>query len=364
MKKFLFLAFILAAASLFAFKTIRQNVKSDLAQPVVLPAPTPIPTEVVKDIKGARITRSLFVPYWSLDSKKIDTVGFDKILYFGITPGTNGINKTEAGYTGMDKFVSAVPAGHQTELVVRMIDSDITFPILKDTAKQKKLIEDSIAIAKENGFSGIVLDLEISAVPFESLIKQVNTFTQAFHSQTKKSNIKFSLMFYGDSFYRLRPFDIQALSKNGDHFMIMAYDFSKSRGNPGPNFPLNGKEVYGYDMSKMTDDFLRFLPTDKTSVVFGLFGYDWIVDDKGTAVSTGEPKTYQQIKKEFLSGCVYKDCDIKRKNDSVEIEITYTDKEDKKHIVWFEDMESVGKKQKYLQGKGINNFSFWAYSYF
>ena len=37
------------------------------------------------------------------------------------------------------------------------------------------------------------------------------------------------------------------------------------------------------------------------------------------------------------------------KNDSVETEITYIDDEDKKHIVWFEDMDSVQKKQKYLQ---------------
>jgi spore germination protein len=157
---------------------------------------------------------------------------------------------------------------------------------------------------------------------------------------------------------------VKELSHNADDFLVMAYDFSKSRSNPGPNFPLNGKEVYGYDMSRMVDDFLKFLPPDKTTVVFGLFGYDWTVDDKGNALSQGESKTYSQIQKEFLSDCLHKDCDIKRKNDSVETEITYTDDDSKKHIVWFEDMDSVKKKQKYLQQRGINNFSFWAYSYF
>ena len=118
-------------------------------------------------------------------------------------------------------------------------------------------------------------------------------------------------MFYGDTFYRLRPFDIKTLSKNADFFMIMSYDFSKSRGNPGPNFPLRGKEVYGYDMTQMIDDYLRYLPSDKTSVVFGLFGYDWIVDDKNKAVLQGDAKTYLEIDKEFLTNCRYKDCQVK-----------------------------------------------------
>ncbi len=367
MRKLFFLLIVFGIIAFLGFKYVRQSVSNDLAKPVSLPSSTPSPAPSLKQVKGAKsidISQSLFVPYWAVGSDKIDAGDFKNILYFGITPGTNGINKTEAGYTGIDKFVASVPNGHRTELVIRMIDSNTNFAILKDQARQSSIIKDSISIAKENGFSGIVLDLEVSAVPFDSLIKQINEFTNRFYGEAKNKNLHFSLMLYGDSFYRLRPFDIKALSKNADSFLIMAYDFSKSRGNPGPNFPLKGKEIYGYDMARMSEDFLQFLPPEKTSVAFGLFGYDWTVDDKGSAASSGEAKTYQQIKKEFLNGCKHKDCDIKRKNDSVETEITYTDGDNKKHILWFEDLESVAKKKKYLQEKGINNFSFWAYSYF
>ncbi|HSW48245.1 MAG TPA: glycosyl hydrolase family 18 protein, partial [Candidatus Saccharimonadales bacterium] len=341
MRKFLFLLVILIGFFFLGLKIIRQNVKNDFVQPVSLPSPTPEITPKLLKIKNSEVTvNSLFVPYWALNSEPIDPGGATDLLYFGIAPGAQGINKDETGYKSIDKFVSSIPAGAKTGLVVRMIDSATTFPILEDSAKQNSVIQDSIETAKQNGFSGIVLDLEISAVPFDSLIKQVNAFTEEFHTQAGKSNLKFSLMLYGDSFYRLRPFDVKALSKNADNFMIMAYDFSKSRSNPGPNFPLNGKEVYGYDMTQMVEDFLKFLPPDRTSVVFGLFGYDWAVDDKGNALSQGKSKTYSEIKKEFLTDCPYKDCDIKRKNDSVEIEITYTDDDGKKHVVWFEDMDS------------------------
>lgn len=365
MKKFLFLLLILGTVSLLSFRTIRQNVKNDLAAPVSLPSSTPTP-EVLEETnatKATEVTRSIFVPYWGMDGGDIEGK-YDEFLYFGIVPANSGVNRTEDGYKNINKFLAAVPKNSEKKLVLRMLNSDITFPVLKDQAMQKVLIRDSIAIAEKNNFSGIVLDLEVSAVPFDSLIKQINEFTKLFYEESQDKDMDFAIMFYGDTFYRLRPFDIKALSKNADEFYIMSYDFSKSRGNPGPNFPLRGREVYGYDMTRMSEDYLRYLPAEKTTIVFGLFGYDWIVDENGKAISQGEAKTYQEIKKEFLGKCEYKDCDIKRKNDSVETEIRYTDDEGKKHIVWFEDMESVKAKEKYLRERGIGNFSFWAYSYF
>ncbi|HVF69857.1 MAG TPA: glycosyl hydrolase family 18 protein [Xanthomonadales bacterium] len=364
MKKILFLLLVLTALSFFGFNTVRQNVKNDLAEPVSLPSLSPTPN-VLKDIKGAReseVTRSIFVPYWGLSKEKIEGK-YDSYLYFGISAANLGINKKETGYANIEKFLASVPKNSEKKLVLRMLDSAITFPVLKDQAKQKVLIRDALAVAKQNGFSGIVLDLEISAVPFDSLIKQINEFTKLFYQEAKDKDIEFTVMFYGDTFYRLRPFDIKELSGNADEFMIMSYDFSKSRGNPGPNFPLKGKEVYGYDMTRMTEDFLRYLPPDKTTIVFGLFGYDWKVDEKGNAIGQGEPLTYLQIKSKFLGVCIFKDCVVRRKNDSTETEVRYT-ADDGKHIVWFEDMESVSAKQNFLKGKGISSFSFWAYSYF
>lgn len=364
MKKFLFLLLLLLGISFFGFRTVRENVRSDLAEPVSLPSTTPVPElSKAKITKESQVVRSVFVPYWGMKGDRSQE-DYDSYLYFGISPAGTGINKREDGYRNLSKFQNFVPKSAQKKLVLRMLDSDITFPILKDAAKQQSVIKESIEIAKEYGFSGIVLDLELSAVPFDSLIKQINGFTNTFYSKARKDNLEFGLMLYGDTFYRIRPFDVKTLSKNADEFLIMSYDFSKSRGNPGPNFPLRGKEVYGYDMTRMAEDFMRYLPADKTIIVFGMFGYDWLVDDDGKAVSQASPKTYQEIKKEFLGNCRYKDCDIKRKNDSTETEIRYTDEENKKHIVWFEDIESVKLKEKYLKEQGIGNFSFWAYSYF
>ncbi len=362
MKRFVVIIFILGIASFFVFNSVKNKVKEDLAKPVELPSVRPVDTEA-KDQDVVTSLRSIFIPYWSLEDKA-DYTGYDKLMYFGITPLGNKINRQEDGYRAMSDFLDSVPSDKDKYLVIRMLDSDTTFPILKDSIKQEILTDDAISIAVENGFDGIVLDLEIAAVPFDSLIKQVDEFTSLFYKNARDKNLQFTIIFYGDTFYRLRPFDVKSLSKNADDFLIMAYDFHKSRSNPGPNFPLRGKEVYGYDMTRMTSDFLKFIPAGKVGVVFGMFGYDWEVDENGNASGMGEALTYKQIRDKFLDGCEFVECSIKRKNDSRETEIQYTDEMGSDHIVWFEDMESVTEKQNYLKEKGIGSFSFWAYSYF
>ena len=147
--------------------------------------------------------------------------------------------------------------------------------------------------------------------------------------------------------------------------MVMAYDFHKAGGgSPGPNFPLAGKETYGYDLQKMTDDFLQFVPAQKLAIIFGLFGYDWTVDKQNSAVGVGIPLTTKEIQQKFLTSCSYTNCHIQKDPQSAETKITYMDNQQKNHIVWFEDLHSVWQKQQALKQKGITSFSYWAYSYF
>ncbi len=55
---------------------------------------------------------------------------------------------------------------------------------------------------------------------------------------------------------------------------------------------------------------------------------------------------------------------MKRDENSGENQVRYVDDAGKQHVVWFEDWDSVAKKQEYLESKGIKSLGFWAYSYF
>lgn len=340
------------------FIAFKNKVKKDLAQPVNIPAPLPsLMTSPV--ITAGQEKLSLFVPYWTLSGDKIETDRFDKIIYFGIKPGEQDEE--------LEKFNDSLTNGAKKLLALRMTDSQENARLLGDTSKLEEIINETIKIALGEGMQGIVLDLELSAIPFDSVIKQINKFAEAFYKECKNNNLTFSIAIYGDLFYRVRPFDVKALSQNADEIMIMAYDLHKARGNPGPNFPLRGQQKFGYDMTRMTDDFLRVMNAEKITVIFGVYGYDWIVNKEEKVLQEAKALTFNQIKQKFIDPAErgeFTKYVVTRNKEATETQIRYTDNENKDHVVWFEDMESIKQKKEYLRKRGINSFSYWAYSYF
>lgn len=371
MRKLLLLfLFILILITLFS--AFRYRLNKDISQPVNIPTliPSPIPTHVKMK---SQVSYSLFVPYWTLPDTslhpasaddQINADNYDRIIYFGVQPDDQGIHMTETDRDQLKKFNEISPDRLKKLLAVRMINTEENIKILNSTEQQEKVIEKTVDAAEENHMDGIVLDLEISAIPFESLEKKISSFVHSFYDSCKKDKLEFSITIYGDEFYRARPFDMKAIAQNTDRVMVMAYDLHKAKGNPGPNFPLGGRDAFGYDLGALADDFLQEVPAEKLAVVFGLYGYDWVVDDNEKAIAEGKPLTFNQIKRKFVDRCDFKECSIKRDKEAGENVVHYKDKDGKRHMVWFEDRESVKLKEEFLKRKGINAFSYWAYSYF
>lgn len=303
---------------------------------------------------------SEFVPYWTL-GQKIDSDG-NELIYFGIAAGQDGINREDEGFRRLPQFVSQA-GERQKILTLRMLDQEISSNVIENKSMQDKLISETLDVAKSNGFEGVVLDLELKALPFDSVIQNINTFVTSFNKQAKEEGLSFSVLVYGDTFYRVRPYDIKTLAKNSDEIMIMAYDFHKAGGSPGPNFPLRGSAKYGYDFQEMISDFLRVVPKEKLTVVFGMFGYDWEVRDGGESTGPAQALSLSNMTNRFLKDCAFSECSVRRDGDAGETMVEYVE-QGSRHVVWFEDKESVRQKQAFLKDRGINSFSYWAYSFF
>jgi len=319
-----------------------------------------------------KINFSIFVPYWQLPKNpneikesKIFIKNKNKIethyIYFGITADENGIDKNENGFFNLEKINSSKEEHLFSSLVLRLLNDEINFKILENNNLQKKIIEDTIKITKEKNFSELILDLEINALPFENVIKKINFFVDNFAQKAKIENLIFSMTIYADTFYRKRPYDIKFISSKTEKIYVMAYDFHKTLGNPGPNFPLFGKKEYGYDLSSCVKDFLTIVPKEKLIFVFGLYGYDWTVDKENRPIKAASAITLNQIKKRFLSDPKIQ---IKRDALSFENKIEYFDNDFYQHIVWFEDEVSVEKKQEFLLENGVYQFGYWAFGYY
>lgn len=324
----------------------------------ILPSVTP--SEVIS--QGTNTTTYMFVPYWTVGTFQ-PTLEYDTFAYFGVTVNKQGLDKTDSGYKNLQTFVSK-SGNANIVLVLRMTDSEVNSTILRDNALQKRIAQDIAILAKQEHFSGVVWDFELSSLAFDSTIAQISAFSQTLSYEIKKQQLNFYTMLYGDVFFRFRPYDVAALSRDADGILVMAYDFHKARGDPGPNFPLSGKQTYGYDYQQMVDDFLKYMPAQKITIVFGMFGYDWEVNDKKEAIKTGVPLSMSSIKKTILERCDILSCQQEQNPLTKETKIFYREKTGQMHIVWFEDLQSVDQKIQYLKKRGIFSTAYWAYSYF
>ncbi len=345
--------FILIAASVIFLLLPQKPLK--IANAVITPSPSPI--SIVSKEQNA-----LFIPYWTLSKTQISG-NYDSVIYFGIAANEKGIDTKEAGYLNIHNFISLVPSGSKIILTIRMTNTSSNIQIFQNSLVEKSIINDSIALAKLNKFDGILLDLEHGAIGFDSVTKDVTDFSTEFAKKAKSSGLLFYQSLYGDTYYRVRPYDVKKIANASDGVMVMAYDLHKAGGDSGPNFPLKDNDD-GYDFKKMISDFSKDVAINKLTVIFGLFGYDWKVDNKNRSTGEAQPLTDNEIEEKFLPKCIFKNCNIIHDKDSSETEITYIDKDGSNHIVWFEDQNSMNEKEKYLKTKGVNSTALWAWGYF
>lgn len=354
---------LLVLAVIFGSVLLWNYAKSDTVKPQKSPEKAvPTPSKITITPQKSEKTY-VFVPYWSF-SKTITTDSDYSLIYFGVGVNTNGLEINDKGYSNLNSFVGLTPNARERILAVRMVDKTINAEVIKNPTLEDKIASQAVALAIKNKFDGVLLDYETSAFAFESTTGNITSFYKLFAQKTHDANLKFYVSLYGDTYFQSRPFDVKAISAVSDRVLVMAYDFSKSSGNPGPDFPLFGREKYGYDFEKMIEDFQKDVLNEKLVIIFGYFGYDWRVDNKGNALSSGIPLSTLEITKEFIIQCKFKKCNLSRVQNTNEPSIKYADSDGQNHIVWFEDDASIAKKKEFLKTKGILEVAFWAYSYY
>ena len=360
---FLFIILILVI-HLFTSRPVRKR-SLPLSKKISRPKKLPLPSQLLPE------KEAIFIPYWAnFKRQDKDLNSQDRLIYFGVAVGKDGLDQQDLGLRRLTKF-KKIARGKNQWLVLRMTNDSLNKKILENKGDWPKIATAAISLVKENSFQGLVLDMEPKGIAFQETVTATSDFIARFHQSLKKKNIPLAVLVYGDLFFRHRPFDLKNIAAHSEEIMIMAYDFHKSRGEPGPNFPLRGRDKFGYDMETMINDFLKVVPPNKLTVVFGMYGYDWAVDEKKRPLKKAKVKTLNEIRKEFLDSCRWQNCVIKRGNLSQEMEVDYVESKIADdygylypHIVWFEDEKSVAAKKKFLETKNVSSFARWAWGYY
>ncbi|PIY68628.1 hypothetical protein COY90_04940 [Candidatus Roizmanbacteria bacterium CG_4_10_14_0_8_um_filter_39_9] len=354
MKKLLLLSVVVGSLyCVFKIATLPPSTAPDLTAGPPLEATTPTPTQKLATQKK----ESILVPYWALGQYDISTIPYDTIYYFGLAVDEKGIVINDPGY--MNLAYTNCPNDKICVLVLRMLNNDANKKILADPKLQTKIIDDSITIANKYYYSGVALDLELSELFNSEITTQITKFVQQYYTMLHKDYKTLSFITYGDSYFRKRPFDTKSIGESTDEVMIMAYDFHKSYGEPGPNFSFDEKSKYGYDFKQMITDFSGDVSREKITVIFGMYGYDWTLNKQGTPLKRAEAITLNQI-----TNSKFQITNQYQNSNSKERRIEYIDQQKLKHVIWYENKESAEVKTQYLQENGIGSVSYWAWGYF
>ena len=325
-----------------------------------------------KIIVPSEMEAFLFVPYWSLKPDNIlrlpditEKEKLNTIIYFGIAANESGINTQEAGYNNLETF-RAVTADFQqnTLLSLRLTDEHLNEKILSSQDLQDSAISQTLEISRKYSFDGVVVDLEHSVLPTQETVTSITNFLSRFATHAHQQNQSFAVTIYGDTLYRQRPYDLKAIGEFSDVILVMSYDFHKSYGEPGPNFPLYQGKSYPYSLEKMLKSFSSQIDPSKMVILFGLYGYDWAVDDQNRPLTSAKALTFNQIKAKFIESCPASKCIADRDETSGESHISYSESSGQKHVLWYEDPSSISTKIKEVQSFGIDKIGYWAYGYY
>ena len=330
----------------------------------IVPTTPVVPTEEIiqKATPVKTVSKTIFVPYWNSSVSVGDVNLYDSFIYFGVATDKNGNIVEDAGLENIQSFIRSTD-GKSQYLTVRMLDTNTNLEVLENTKAQEKIIQEVRRLAIQHDFEGVVLDLELSALPLEDVKNNISLFTERFAEDLHTNDLLFGMTLYGDTYFRGRPYDVHEIGKYVDTVLIMAYDFHKSRGEPGPNFPLQD-DGYGYDYTRMITDFRKDVSEVKITVIFGLYGYDWTLGPQGKPLKAARALTLRNIEEMIKPTCDLQDCDVTISDNTYETVVKYRDDEGYDHALWYEDERSSDKKIEFLKENGIGNVGYWVYGYF
>src|SRR5438309_2288635 len=119
MKQVLFVFFVILIIVIAAgLVKLRQSTDRIFAEKVAVATPTITPTPMLKSVSAADVHTSLFVPYWTVTTKKIDTSGYDDVIYFGVSANSTGIVTTDSAYKTLKSFLKLTKSTPNTLLAI------------------------------------------------------------------------------------------------------------------------------------------------------------------------------------------------------------------------------------------------------
>lgn len=221
--------------------------------------------------------------------------------------------------------------------------------ILTDENVQNRLLDNIIAIAKQNNFGDIHFDFEF--LPPE-LKDNYSNFLRKAKARLAPEGLLLSVALAPKTSsdqpgILYEAHDYAAIGAIADFVVIMTYEWGWSGGPPMAVSPIGPvRQVLQYALTQM--------PASKIMMGQNLYGYDWTLPfvPGGSFARVVSPQRAIQIAAENNVAISYD-------NTAQAPFFFYTDNQGRQHVVWFEDARSIQAKFDLVKELGIRGISYW-----
>ncbi len=322
-----------------------------------------------------------FLPYWNLNKVTVHPE-LTNLAYFGLTIGGDGklITVGEDGYTepgfnklNSDEFLQiAQQVSHnkgKMEIALTQFNNDDIVSFLNSETAQQSLITSLDSILLAYPIEGVNVDIEYSGEVTDHLRQNLVAFVTKLHNHLtqKYAGIPLSIDMYSSAASRPLIWDVEAIGKQVDYIVIMAYDFHRqSSPIAGPVAPLfGGKTLWDSDISDHLKDFIKVVPADKLLLGVPFYGYEWQTtsdDELATTIpNTGATASYQRVQ-EVLANKNELQVEEHWNEEALSPYLVYTE-DDQTHVIYYDNSRSLSYKLDFVNQLDLGGIAIWALGY-
>lgn len=321
-----------------------------------------------------------FLPYWNLQ-KAVIQPELTHLAYFGLTVGPTGQivtqtdDGTEPGYSKLQsdqwlELEQQVKAKNgKIDIVIAQFNADAITSLLSSEAAHEKFLTSLDSILLAYPVSGINIDLEYNGEVTPKLRDANTAFMRKLrqHLNQKYRNVKLSVDVYASAAAEPQLWDIPALAKEVDYFIIMAYDFHRrSSQQAGPVAPLfGGKELWNQDINHYLKVFLSQVSNQQILLGVPFYGYEWqtnaLTAQAQTYPDTGATASYERVQS-ILADAKKLRATENWHETALAPYITYTE-DGKYYVVYYENAKSLEYKLEYVRQLDLAGIAIWALGY-
>lgn len=243
----------------------------------------------------------------------------------------------------------ATPMMVLTNFTEGNFSAEVAHKIFTDKKTSKQLINNVLTTMKNKGFKSLNIDFEHIKAEDRDLY---NGFLETIIPKVKDAGYTVSTALapktsaeQGGAWHGAH--DYKRHGQLADFVILMTYEWGWSGGPPRAVAPIpEVRDVLDYAVS--------VIPSKKIVMGVPLYGYDWKLP-----YEEGKPWAKRVAPKEARQLAAKEGAQVKYDDEAQSPYFNYTDDNGKKHVIWFENENSVQAKYNLVKEYGLRGVAYW-----